>query len=42
MRVYWYQMEAEIINEEYSVEDATDSFVEYANKTLQKEEKAEE
>lgn len=42
MRVYWYQMEAEIINEEYSVEDATDSFVEYANKTLQKEEQAEE
>lgn len=37
MRVYWYQMEAEIINEEYSVEDATDSFVEYANKTLEKE-----
>lgn len=34
MRVYWYQMLAEILNEEYSVEDATDSFVEYADKTL--------
>ena len=42
MRVYWYQMEAEIINGEYSVEDATDSFVEYADKTLVKEEKEEE
>ena len=41
MRVYWYQMEAEILNEEYSVEDATDSFVEYANKTLVKEEQEE-
>lgn len=38
MRVYWYQMEAEILNEEYSVEDATASFVEYANRTLEKEE----
>lgn len=42
MRVYWYQMEAEVINEEYSVENATNSFVEYANKTLTKEEKTEE
>ena len=42
MRVYWYQMETEIINGEYSVEDATDSFVEYADKTLVKEEKEEE
>ena len=41
MRVYWYQMETEILNEEYSVEDATDSFVEYADKTLVKEEKEE-
>ena len=41
MRVYWYQMEAEILNGEYSVEDATDSFVEYANKTLEKNEGAE-
>ena len=42
MRVYWYQMEAEIINGEYSVEDATDSFVEYADKTLVPKEKEEE
>ena len=42
MRVYWYQMEAEIINGEYSVEDATDSFVEYADKTLVSKEKEEE
>lgn len=34
MRVYWYQMLTEIINVEYSVKDATDSFVEYADKTL--------
>ena len=34
MRVYWYQMVAEILNGEYSVKDATDTFVEYANKTL--------
>lgn len=34
MRVYWYQMLTEILNEEYSVEDSTDSFVEYSNKTL--------
>ena len=39
MRVYWYQMEAEILNEEYSVDASTESFVEYANQTLaQKEE----
>ena len=38
MRVYWYQMLAEILNEEYSVKDATDSFVEYADKTLEKKE----
>ena len=42
IRVYWYQMEAEIINGEYSVEDATDSFVEYADKTLVPKEKEEE
>ena len=40
MRVYWYQMLTEILNAEYSVKDASDSFVEYANKTL--EEKKEE
>jgi len=34
MRVYWYQMLAEILNGEYSVQDSTESFVEYANKTL--------
>ena len=34
MRVYWYQMLAEILNGEYSVKDSTESFVEYANKTL--------
>lgn len=34
MRVYWYQMVAEILNAEYSVNDATSGFVEYANKTL--------
>lgn len=34
MRVYWYQMLTEILNEEYSVKESTDSFVEYANKTL--------
>lgn len=34
MRVYWYQMVSEILNAEYSVKDATASFVEYANKTL--------
>ena len=38
MRVYWYQMEAEIVNGEYGVNAATDSFVEYANKTLTKKE----
>ncbi len=38
MRVYWYQMLTEILNREYSVKDATDSFVEYANKTLEKTE----
>jgi len=41
MRVYWYQMVSEILNEEYSVKDATESFVEYANKTLEKDEQAE-
>lgn len=41
MRVYWYQMETEILNEEYSVNDATESFVEYANKTLEKKEEEE-
>lgn len=35
MRVYWYQMLAEILNGEYSVKDSTESFVEYANKTLE-------
>jgi len=35
MRVYWYQMLTEILNGEYSVKDAADSFVEYANKTLE-------
>ncbi len=35
MRVYWYQMLAEILNGEYSVKESTDSFVEYANKTLE-------
>lgn len=34
MRVYWYQMVSEILNGEYSVKEATESFVEYANKTL--------
>ncbi|MCI8599751.1 MAG: carbohydrate ABC transporter substrate-binding protein [Lachnospiraceae bacterium] len=38
MRVYWYQMAAEILNKEYSVEESTKSFVEYANKTLIKKE----
>ncbi len=42
MRIYWHQMETEIINGEYSVEDATDSFVEYANETLEEEEVTEE
>ena len=37
MRVYWYQMETEILDGEYSVNDATSSFVEYANKTLTKD-----
>lgn len=42
MRVYWYQMLAEILNGEYSVKDSTESFVEYANKTLEpKEEEGE-
>ncbi len=34
MRVYWYQMENEILDGESSVKDAANSFVEYANKTL--------
>lgn len=34
MRVYWYQMETEILDGEYSVKEAANSFVEYANKTL--------
>lgn len=34
MRIYWYQMEKEILSGEYSVSDAMNSFVEYANKTL--------
>ena len=38
MHIYWYQMEAEIVNGEYGVNAATDSFVEYANKTLTKKE----
>ena len=37
MRVYWYQMLGEILDGEYSVNDATSSFVEYANKTLTKD-----
>ena len=41
MRVYWYQMLAEILNGEYSVKDSTDSFVEYANKTLESKEEEE-
>lgn len=41
MRVYWYQMLAEILNGEYSVKDSTDSFVEYANKTLEPKEEEE-
>jgi multiple sugar transport system substrate-binding protein len=38
MRVYWYQMVSEILNGEYSVKDSTESFVEYADKTLKAEE----
>lgn len=38
MRIYWYQMEAEILDGEYSVNDATASFTEYANKTLTEKE----
>ncbi len=34
MRVYWYQMENEILDGESSVKDAVNSFLEYANKTL--------
>lgn len=41
MRVYWYQMLAEILNGEYGVKDSTDSFVEYANKTLEPKEEEE-
>lgn len=41
MRVYWYQMLAEILNGEYSVKDSTDSFVEYANKSLESKEEEE-
>ncbi|MCI9679915.1 MAG: carbohydrate ABC transporter substrate-binding protein [Lachnospiraceae bacterium] len=41
MRVYWYQMLAEILNGEYSVKDSTESFVEYANKTLEPKEEEE-
>ena len=41
MRVYWYQMLGEILDGEYSVNDATSSFVEYANKTLTKDGKKE-
>ena len=41
MRVYWYQMEAEILNEEYSVDASTESFVEYANQTLEQKEEEE-
>ena len=41
MRVYWYQMLTEILNGEYSIKDATDSFVEYANKTLEPKEEEE-
>lgn len=41
MRVYWYQMLTEILNGEYSVKDSTESFVEYANKTLEPKEEEE-
>lgn len=41
MRVYWYQMLSEILNGEYSVKDSTESFVEYANKTLEPKEEEE-
>lgn len=38
MRIYWYQMEQEILNDQSSVKDATASFTEYANKTLTEKE----
>ena len=41
MRVYWYQMLSEVLNGEYSVKDSTESFVEYANKTLEPKEEEE-
>ena len=38
MRVYWYQMETEILEDQYSVKEATNSFTEYADKTLTEKE----
>ena len=38
MRVYWYQMETEILDDQYSVKEATNSFTEYADKTLTEKE----
>ena len=38
MRVYWYQMESEILDGQYSVKEATNSFNEYATKTLTEKE----
>ncbi len=42
MRIYWYQMLTEILNEEYDVKTAADSFVEYADQTMKEEEPEEE
>ena len=38
MRVYWYQMESEILDGQYSVKEAANSFNEYATKTLTEKE----
>ncbi len=38
MRIYWYQMEQEILSGQSSVKEATASFTEYANKTLTEKE----
>lgn len=37
MRVYWYQMIAEVLNGEYGAKAAVESFREYANETLKGE-----
>ena len=38
MRVYWYQMESEILDGQYSVKEAANSFNEYATKTMTEKE----